>query len=879
MVNPVREVTMKKLGIGIVIILVICLILLVVAPFLVDLDRYKTPIIKRVQHYINRDIDFEHVELTVLTGLGAELQGLRISDNPEFSKDDFLRLDSVQVKVILKKPLLQIAKNAEGVFSFDDIIDALKKGSKEKVSLNFGNPVREKGTAGGGTGGFAWAAGGEGKEAPTTALPIPLSLDDLKIVNGTVIYRDEKTFPGAAPLVIDMLNLTARAVSVDTPMDIDLSADVLKSGGKNFRLAGTVGPLGKSMDLNHAPFNLKLSLTSIALAKLPPVMPVKIHSGMASAEIKAQGSLGTSVAFEEMINVVDFVFQEHGKDGGSSSGKVNAKLAGRTSLDYQKGQLSIEEAALTLNKNRLVLKGKIEDFLREPRWEIATDTGALEPADLIALFPQYTGAIPAELALAGPAQIRISSSGKMTQFNIDTSVDTTAMTIAYGELFKKPGGMPLSLALKGSKKGSTFSLAAMDLVLHTLNAHASGNVEVKKDVPTFALDLESRPVTLEGWDGLVPCLKPYDLKGVLAVHATASGLFDDASLAFQATSGQLQFALPPAKEAATTEKPRTGMLKGIKLDLKGRMKKDLSSRGTLAVSAGEIMSMPFSTMTSDFASDPEQLKINSFSVAAFDGIIKGKGSYVLKTQEWQFTPTVEHVDVDAMLAALTEHKGVFSGKLSGSVKARGGPKTGKESLLQSQGDVVLEKGEWKNFSLVDGVLESLFGLKGVSQFISYGSAGAAQHATTKFDSLDGTFDMAGGIVKVKPLVLKNIQTSKETDSVARLEGTVDIVKMALDMKGAVILSKRHSEKLTQKADILKALLNNDNMMVLPITLKGAIRKPVPFLDVEYVMNALTNYYMKKGLDRGLEKLKEKLGPAGNGGVPGKAVEEILKGFF
>ena len=114
---------------------------------------------------------------------------------------------------------------------------------------------------------------------------------------------------------------------------------------------------------------------------------------------------------------------------------------------------------------------------------------------------------------------------------------------------------------------------------------------------------------------------------------------------------------------------------------------------------------------------------------------------------------------------------------------------------------------------------------------------------------------------------------------ARLEGTVDIVKMALDMKGAVILSKRHSEKLTQKADILKALLNNDNMMVLPITLKGAIRKPVPFLDVEYVMNALTNYYMKKGLDRGLEKLKEKLGPAGNGGVPGKAVEEILKGFF
>ena len=885
---------MKKLGIGIAIILVICLILLVAAPFLVDLDRYKTPIIEQVQSHINRDIDFEHIELTILTGLGAEIQGLRISDNPAFSKDDFLRLDRVQVKVellplfkkevriksvILKKPVLSIARNAEGVFSFDDIIDALKKGPEEKVSGNSGSPVHAGEPAGGGTGGVAWAAGSEGEEASASAVPIPVLLDNFKILDGTVLYRDEMTLPGAAPLVIDMLDITARDVSLDTPVDIDLSADVLKSGRKNVYLAGTVGPLGKSMDVNQAPFNVKFSLKSTALSKLPTVMPVKIDSGMASAEIVAQGSLGTSVASEAIIDVVDFVFRGNGKDEGRSSGKVNAKLTGTVSLDYQNKNLSIERAALTLNENALTLKGKVEDFLTEPRWEITTDTATLDPAALIALFPQYAGTIPGELVLEGPAEIRIASSGKMTQFDIDAGVETTKMGIVFGEVFRKPKGTPLSVAMKGKRKGNTFFFDAVDLVLHNLKARASGNLQFKEDAPKYTFDLAARPVALDGWDELVPLLTPYDLKGDIAVNMSAVGIPDTHSLTLEATSDELKFSVPPPKDGATAKAPEPGMVKGIKFNLKSEMKKVLRSRGVLAVDSGEVRSIPFALLASEFIHDPEQITIKSFSVAAFDGVIKGKGSYGFETQEWQFTPSVERVDVNAILAALTEHKGIFFGKLSGNVKAGGGPKTGKTPLIRSQGDIVLAQGEWKNFSLVDSVLESLFGLKGISQFISYGGAGAAQHVTTKFDSLDGTFDMNGNIVKVKPLVLRNIQTSKETDSVARLEGTVDILQKTLDMKGAVILSKRHSEKLTRKAGILKALVNNDNMMVLPITLKGAIRKPVPFLDVEYVMNALSNYYMKQGLDRGLEKLKEKLGPAGNGDGPGKAVEEILKGFF
>ncbi len=85
--------------------------------------------------------------------------------------------------------------------------------------------------------------------------------------------------------------------------------------------------------------------------------------------------------------------------------------------------------------------------------------------------------------------------------------------------------------------------------------------------------------------------------------------------------------------------------------------------------------------------------------------------------------------------------------------------------------------------------------------------------------------------------MRNIGTSKATDSDALLEGKVYLQKQLLDMKGKVILAKRHSEELAQKAEVMKALYNAENRVVLPITLTGKAKKPVASLDTEYVLGA------------------------------------------
>ena len=69
-------------------------------------------------------------------------------------------------------------------------------------------------------------------------------------------------------------------------------------------------------------------------------------------------------------------------------------------------------------------------------------------------------------------------------------------------------------------------------------------------------------------------------------------------------------------------------------------------------------------------------------------------------------------------------------------------------------------------------------------------------------------------------------------------------------------------------------------MVLPITIKGTIKRPIPFLDEDYVLGALARHYSRKAVDKGIEKLQKKLGlPKETEDVIEKPVKELLKDLF
>ena len=57
---------------------------------------------------------------------------------------------------------------------------------------------------------------------------------------------------------------------------------------------------------------------------------------------------------------------------------------------------------------------------------------------------------------------------------------------------------------------------------------------------------------------------------------------------------------------------------------------------------------------------------------------------------------------------------------------------------------------------------------------------------------------------------------------------------------------------------MEALFDSKKRVVLPVSIKGTIKKPIPSLDEEYVLEALAKHYTKKAVDKGIEKLEKKL---------------------
>ena len=306
---------MKKIGIVLAILLILVLLVVVLAPFMIDLNQYKGTILSKIKPYVPREMDFEHIELTVLSGFGAELRGLRVADNPAFSTGDFLQLEGLEVRVmllpllkrqikvkriILKRPVIRMARNADGELSFSDLVI-----EAEEDTAGEGTPTAEETPA-------------EGEAAGVLGALAGLLVNELSIQQGRIVYQDDMLRPGQSPLVIDALDVDVRDLAFDRPVSIRVAADLLNGSGQNFEFAGTVGPVGEEVRPETVPFDIRSSLRELplgtVLSLLPSEFPVRIRSGTGSVSWEAKGSFDQKIVSRAVVDLKDLRLEAKGSE-------------------------------------------------------------------------------------------------------------------------------------------------------------------------------------------------------------------------------------------------------------------------------------------------------------------------------------------------------------------------------------------------------------------------------------------------------------------------------------------------------------------------------------------------------------------------------------
>lgn len=234
-------------------ILGLLVIVLVVMPFFLDVNNYKSQISNAVEKATGRTLQIGNIEASLFPWVGVRLTDLHLANRTGFSARDFLKVESVDIQVamlpLLSKeieikqfklgaPELFLERNEAGEGNWEDLTAA----DTETADVT---------------------AKGSDAKATTAAASSPLAAlnaESLQLSHGRFTWADNSN---GGRLELSDLKVDVNDVQADHPIEVTASARV---GSDEIQLNAQVGPLGDVSKLDPAKLPLQLNLNSESLS-------------------------------------------------------------------------------------------------------------------------------------------------------------------------------------------------------------------------------------------------------------------------------------------------------------------------------------------------------------------------------------------------------------------------------------------------------------------------------------------------------------------------------------------------------------------------------------------------------------------------------------
>ncbi|MDX8403861.1 MAG: AsmA family protein [Mariprofundaceae bacterium] len=244
-------------------LLALLMIVLVITPFFIDLNSYKSQITEAVEDATGRALQIGAIDASLFPWVGMRLDDVRLANRSGFSDHDFLKVESLDVQVALlpllsKKieikqfelnaPELFLERNAAGEGNWEDLlasdvapIDAvLTDGTSADASL----PTVEK----------------KVESAQPSPVLAALNAEYLQLNHGRFVWLDNVT---QRRIEVSDLKVEINDVQIDRPIEVKASARI---GADEISLDAQVGPLGDLSKLNIEKLPLQINLQSDSLS-------------------------------------------------------------------------------------------------------------------------------------------------------------------------------------------------------------------------------------------------------------------------------------------------------------------------------------------------------------------------------------------------------------------------------------------------------------------------------------------------------------------------------------------------------------------------------------------------------------------------------------
>ena len=430
---------MKKLLIGLAVVVVIVVAAAFIVPGLIPLDTYKTQLSEQVKSATGRDLAIDgDVQLTILPNLAVTAEGVRFSNAPDGSAPEMATLESLRATVQLL-PLLggDIAIDEFVLVKPEILLEVDEQG---RPNWQFGDatqPAADDTAASDQTGGDQ-SGGGAGSALSG------LSLGDVRIVEGKITYIDRAS--GTREEITD-LNLELSLPDIDSPFN----------AAGNFVLRGK--EIGTELDVASLGQLMGGTATAVKAAVSSDLVSLTFDGEVTQAEAPVvAGNIDLDVpSVRELIVFATPDQPFEAAEGTFGPFKVNGKL------DMVGQKVSFQDAEITFDE--LVARGnmQVDNSAAVPRVTANVSTEFLDVTPYLGAADE--GAAGSEQDTSGdggggePAgwsEDPIDLSG-LKAANADISISTAGLKVNEIEI----GQSALAILLEGGRL--TANLTEMQL--------------------------------------------------------------------------------------------------------------------------------------------------------------------------------------------------------------------------------------------------------------------------------------------------------------------------------------------------------------------------------------------------------------------------------
>ncbi len=143
----------KRIFIGVGIFFALLLIAAIVTPFLIDINHFRPVIEKKLEEHLNAKVSLGNLKLSIIRGIGAEIEGIKISNPAGYSDTPLLDVNQAIIhlgtfkslfgnptaKITFLKPRIRIEKNEsatkKGRLNINDLIKSKKEESSSDAKI------------------------------------------------------------------------------------------------------------------------------------------------------------------------------------------------------------------------------------------------------------------------------------------------------------------------------------------------------------------------------------------------------------------------------------------------------------------------------------------------------------------------------------------------------------------------------------------------------------------------------------------------------------------------------------------------------------------------------------------------------------------------